>query len=65
MSQEAVQAFVERVNDDATFRDGLIAADDNDARLRIAQEAGFDITAEASRSYAPGTRKSCPKTTSR
>jgi predicted ribosomally synthesized peptide with nif11-like leader len=46
MSQEAVQAFVERVNDDETFRDGLIAADGNDARLQIAQEAGFDITAE-------------------
>ena len=46
MGQEAVQAFVERVNDDETFRDGLIAADGNDARLRIAQEAGFDITAE-------------------
>jgi predicted ribosomally synthesized peptide with nif11-like leader len=46
MSQEAVQAFVERVNDDETFRDGLIAAGDNDGRLRIAQEAGFDITAE-------------------
>jgi predicted ribosomally synthesized peptide with nif11-like leader len=46
MSQEAVQAFVERVNDDASFRDGLIAADDNDARLRIVQDAGFDVTAE-------------------
>ena len=46
MSQEAMQAFVEHVNDDETFHDGLIAADDNDARLRIAQESGFDITAE-------------------
>lgn len=46
MSQEAMQAFVERVNDDETFRDGLIAADDNDVRLRIAQDAGFDITAD-------------------
>jgi len=46
MSQEAVQAFVERVNDDETFRDSLIAAADNDVRLQMAQAAGFDITAE-------------------
>lgn len=44
MSQEAAQAFVERVNDDEAFRNGLIAADSNDARLRMAQEAGFDVT---------------------
>jgi len=46
MSQEALQAFVERVNDDESFRNGLVGAADNDARLRMAQDAGFDITAE-------------------
>ena len=46
MSQEAAQAFVERVNDDETLRDQLIAAGDNDSRLRMAQEAGFDVTAD-------------------
>lgn len=46
MSQEAVQAFVERVNDDEAFRDELVAAGDNDARLRIARAAGFDLTAD-------------------
>lgn len=46
MSREAAQAFVERLNDDEAFRDGLIAAGDNDARLRMAQDAGFDVTAD-------------------
>ena len=46
MSQEAVQALVERVSDDETLRDQMIAAGDNDTRLRMAQEAGFDVTAE-------------------
>lgn len=46
MSQEALQAFVERVNEDETFRDSLVAAGDNDVRLRIARDAGFDVTAD-------------------
>ena len=46
MSREAAQAFVERLNDDDAFRETMIAADDNAARLRTAQEAGFDITAD-------------------
>lgn len=46
MSREAAQAFVERLNDDEAFRETMIAADDNDTRLRTAQEAGFDITAD-------------------
>ena len=46
MSQEAVQAFVERVNSDEAFRNDLIEAGSNDVRLQKAQDAGFDVTAE-------------------
>lgn len=46
MSQEAVQAFVARLNDDEAFRDELVASGDNDARLGIARAAGFDVTAD-------------------
>jgi len=46
MSREAAQAFVERLNSDDAFRERMVAAGDNDARLRAAQEAGFDITAD-------------------
>ena len=46
MSREAAQAFVERLNTDQSFREQMIAAGDNGERLRAAQGAGFDITAE-------------------
>ena len=46
MSQEATQAFVDRINEDETFRDQLVAAGDNEARVSLAQDAGFDVTAE-------------------
>src|SRR5262245_52799504 len=46
MSQAAVQAFVDRINEDETFRDQLVAAGSHDARLQMAQDAGFDVSAD-------------------
>ena len=46
MSEEAAHALVERVNTDEDFRNALMAADGAETRLRMAQDAGFDITAD-------------------
>jgi predicted ribosomally synthesized peptide with nif11-like leader len=45
MTTEAVQAFVERLNDDETFRNRLGQAPGPEERLRIAEAEGYAITA--------------------
>ena len=46
MSQEQLQAFIEKVQGDTRLQEKFKAAADSDAVLAIAKEAGFLITAE-------------------
>ena len=46
MSQDGVQAFLDRVDKDESFRDQLLAADGKDARIQLARDSGFDVTEE-------------------
>ncbi|QNI55177.1 nif11-like leader peptide domain protein [Synechococcus sp. BIOS-E4-1] len=46
MSQEQLQAFIEKVQGDTRLQEKFKAADDSDAVLAIAKEAGFMISAD-------------------
>ena len=46
MSQEQLQAFIEKVKGDTRLQEKFKAAADSDAVLAIAKEAGFMITTE-------------------
>ena len=43
MTNDAAQAFVERLSTDEAFRDQLAAAPSPEDRLRIANDAGFAV----------------------
>ena len=46
MSQEQLQAFIEKVQGDTRLQENFKAAADSDAVLAIAKEAGFMISAD-------------------
>ena len=46
MSEEQLNAFLEKVETDTELQDKLNGAADSDAVVEIAKEAGFSITAE-------------------
>ena len=46
MSQEQLQAFIEKVQGDTRLQEKFKAAADSDAVLAIAKEAGFMISAD-------------------
>ncbi len=46
MSVENVKAFIEKLNSDETFRNRMTEASNDEARLQMAQEAGYGFTAE-------------------
>ena len=46
MSEEQLKAFLENVKADASLQEKLNGAEDTDAVVEIAKEAGFSITAE-------------------
>ena len=46
MSEEQLQAFLEKVKDDTSLQEKLKAAADVDAALAIAKEAGFSISSD-------------------
>ena len=46
MSEEQLKAFLEKVQSDTSLQEKLQAADDSDAVLAIAKDAGFEISAE-------------------
>ena len=56
MSVEQAKAFMEKLDSDKTFLTQIARANSDEARLQLAQEAGFDFTAEefASAMELPG-----------
>ena len=46
MSEEQLNAFLEKVKGDTSLQEKLKAAGSNEAAIEIAKEAGFSITAE-------------------
>ena len=46
MSVENAKAFLERLNSDENFRNQMASADNNEARLQIAKEAGLELSTE-------------------
>ena len=46
MSEEQLNAFLEKVKGDTTLQEKLKAAGSNEAAIEIAKDAGFAITAE-------------------
>lgn len=46
MSEEQLQAFLEKVKGDTSLQEKLKAASDADAVVAIAKEAGFNISAD-------------------
>ena len=46
MSEEQLNAFLEKVKGDTSLQDKLKAAGSNEAAIEIAKDAGFAITAE-------------------
>ena len=55
MSEEQLNAFLEKVKADTTLQDKLKAAASPEAALQIAKEAGFSITAEDIQSMQSAT----------
>ena len=46
MSAENVQAFLEKLNSDETLLNQIAEAGDDEVRLQMAREAGYEFTAE-------------------
>ena len=46
MSIESARAYIERLKTDEDFRDRVIAAEDDVARLALAKAEGFDFSEE-------------------
>ena len=55
MSEEQLEAFLEKVQSDTSLQEKLKAAADANAALAIAKEAGFVITAEDMQSMQSAT----------
>ena len=55
MSEEQLNAFLEKVKGDTSLREKLKAAASPDAAIEIAKEAGFSITAEDIQSMQSAT----------
>ena len=55
MSEEQLNAFLEKVKSDTSLQDKLMAADSPEAAIEIAKEAGFAITAEDIQSMQSAT----------
>ena len=55
MSEEQVNAFLEKVKADTSLQEKLKAATSPEAALQIAKEAGFSITAEDIQSMQSAT----------
>ena len=55
MSEEQLEAFLEKVQSDTSLQEKLKAAADANAALAIAKEAGFVITAEEIQSMQSAT----------
>ena len=55
MSEEQLNAFLEKVKGDTTLQEKLKAAGSNEAAIEIAKEAGFAITAEDIQSMQSAT----------
>ena len=55
MSEEQLNAFLEKVKGDTTLQEKLNGAADSDAVVEIAKEAGFSITAEDFQSMQSAT----------
>ena len=55
MSEEQLNAFLEKVKGDTTLQDKLKAAGSNEAAIEIAKDAGFSITAEDIQSMQSAT----------
>ena len=51
MSEEQLKAFLEKVKTDTSLQEKLKAADDADAVVAIAKEAGFTISADELKSF--------------
>ena len=46
MSQAAVEAFVKRTEEDEAFRNELLEANSQEARIQLVRDAGYDVTAD-------------------
>ena len=55
MSEEQLNAFLEKVKSDTELQDKLKAAGSNEAAIEIAKDAGFAITAEDIQSMQSAT----------
>ena len=55
MSEEQLNAFLEKVKGDTTLQEKLNGAGSNDAAIEIAKDAGFSITAEDIQSMQSAT----------
>ena len=55
MSEEQLNAFLEKVKGDTSLQEQLKAAGSNEAAIEIAKEAGFAITAEDIQSMQSAT----------
>ena len=55
MSEEQLNAFLEKVKGETTLQEKLKAAGSNEAALQIAKDAGFAITAEDIQSMQSAT----------
>ena len=55
MSEEQLNAFLEKVKGDTTLQEKLKAAGSNEAAIEIAKDAGFSITAEDIQSMPSAT----------
>ena len=55
MSEEQLNAFLEKVKGDTSLQEKLKAAGSNEAAIEIAKEAGFAITAEDIQSMQSAT----------
>ena len=55
MSEEQLNAFLEKVKGDTSLQEKLKTAASPEAAIEIAKEAGFAITAEDIQSIQPGT----------
>ena len=55
MSEEQLNAFLEKVKADSTLQEKLKAAASPEAAIEIAKEAGFLITTEELQSFAQST----------
>ena len=55
MSEQQLNAFLEKVKGDTSLQEKLKAAGSNEAAIEIAKEAGFSITAEDIQSMQSST----------